>query len=153
MTEDVALGLGQAKARGGRVQLVGRLAQEDLGGRVGQQSDGDLGRGRAVVGLGAEVGRSVGDADIGHAVGSTELEAGLEVPSGVAVAEQGPRLVDHLHPLWPGPSHELGQPPGSRHHYQGHGLGVDGHGRQVEHDPRPVPPQRNGGAPIEHAPQ
>ena len=115
--------------------------------------DGDLGRGGAVVGLGAEVGRSVGDADVGHAVGTTELEAGLEVPSGVAVAEQCPRLVDHLHPLWPGPGHELGQPAGSRHHHQGQRLGVDGHGRQVEHDPRPVPPQRHGGGPVEHAPQ
>ena len=69
-------------------ELVGRLAEDDLGGGVGQEAGGDLGGGGAVVGLGGEVARPVGDGDVGDAVGAAELEAGLEVAGGVAVAEQ-----------------------------------------------------------------
>jgi hypothetical protein len=85
--DDLAFRLSQPERLLGPFELVGRLAEEDLGGGVGEQAGGDLGGGGAVVGLGAEVAGSVGDADVGDAVGPAELEAGLEVGGGVAVGE------------------------------------------------------------------
>src|SRR3954447_22520307 len=78
--DDVTFGVAQSEGGGGAVELVRRLAEDDLCGRVGEEAGGDLGGGGPVVGLGGEVGGAVGDADIGDAVGAAELETSLQVP-------------------------------------------------------------------------
>ncbi len=110
-----------------------------------------LAGGGAVVGLGDEVRRAVGDAEVRDAVGAAELEAGLEVAGGVAVAEQRPGFVEDLHPLGAGAGHELLEPSGGGDHDERERVGVDRHRGEVEHDAGAVPSQRDGGAPVEHA--
>ncbi len=146
-------GIGEPEVAGGGIELVGRLAEDDLGGGVGEEPGGDLGGRGAVVGLGDEVGRAVGDAEVGGAVGAAELEAGLQVGGGVPVAEQRPGLVEHLDPLRSGAGHELLEPPGGGDHDEGQRVGVERDGGEVEDDAGPVPPQGDGGWSVEHASQ
>ena len=153
LADDAGLGFGEPEVGDGGVELVGGLAEDDLGGRVGEEPGGDLGGGGAVVGLGDEVRGPVGDAEVGDAVGAAELEAGLEVAGGVAVAEQRPCLVEDLDPLRAGAGHELLEPAGGGDHDERQRVGVERHGGEVEDEAGSVPAQRHGGGPVEHAAQ
>ena len=77
----------------GVVELVGGLAEDDAGLGVGEEPGGDLVGGGAVVGLGAQVGQSVADEDVGESSVAAELEAGLEVAGGVFGFEECPYFV------------------------------------------------------------
>jgi hypothetical protein len=59
LADEFGLGFGEPGMLDGGGDLVGGLAQDDLGGRVGDEALGDLGGGGAVVGLGGQItGRS-----------------------------------------------------------------------------------------------
>ena len=153
LSDDRGFGFGEPEVSDRGVELVWGLAEDDLGGRIGQEPCGDLAGRGAVVGLGDEIGCPVGDAQVGNAVGAAELEAGLEVARGVAVAEQCPGFVEDLDALRSGTRHQLLEPPGGGDHHQRESLGVERHRRQVEYDARAVPAKRDRGTPVEHAAQ
>ena len=94
MADPVAFPLREREQLGGGGDLIGRLAQDDPGLDVGEQSGGDLGDGGAVVGLCGEVVGPVADKPGGDPVGTGQLQAALEVAG--AVADRGPGLVDDL---------------------------------------------------------
>ena len=153
MPDDGRFGFGEPEVVHCGVQLVGCLTEDDLRGGVREQSGGDLGGRSSIVGLGDEVRGAMGDAQIGDAVGAAKLETGLEVARRVVVAEQRPRLVEHLDPLRPGAGHELLEPSGRGDHYERQRVGVERHRGQVQHDAGSVPAKRDGGAAVEHAAQ
>ena len=77
LADELRLGVGETGVFDRRGDLVGGLVQDDLGGRIGDESLGDLGRGGAVIGLGGEVRDAVRQADVGGAVAAAEFEAAL----------------------------------------------------------------------------